>query len=83
MALVAQGLARLAPYTRAKRSANIAAAGTMPDNYAPIPQLIAGGILPGAIVGAPPSVFGETFRDIGPDHEARNDSAFGWELPEP
>jgi len=83
VALVAQGLARLAPYTRAKRSANIAAAGTTPDGYAPIPQLIAGGILPGAIVGAPPSVFGETFRDIGPDHEARNDSAFGWELPEP
>jgi len=54
-ALTKQGLARLAPFTRAARSVAGAAAGLLPDDFAPIPQLIAS--------TAPlPSVFDRVFR---------------------
>ena len=54
-ALTKQGLARLAPFTRAARSVAGAAAGLLPDDFAPIPQLIASST-PEA------SVFDRTFR---------------------
>ena len=62
-ALTKQGLARLAPFTRAARSRTGAAAGPTPDDWAPIPQLIASQLL--GSPAPPSSVFDGAFADIG------------------
>lgn len=54
-ALTRQGLARLAPFTRAARSVTSGAAGAAPDDFAPIPLLIAS--------SSGPSVFDAPFSD--------------------
>ena len=80
--LTKQGLARLAPFTRSARSRTGAAAGATPDDWAPIPQLIAAQLT--ASGASPSSVFDIAFADMGdqPWGGASNVPAL-WETPEP
>ena len=63
LSLTRQGLARLAPFTRAARAQTGGAAGATPDDWAPVPQLIAASPVAGASSGAPGSVFDAVFAD--------------------
>ena len=80
--LTKQGLARLAPFTRAARSRTGAAAGVAPDDWAPVPQLIAS--TTGNAIAPPASVFDASFADLGdqPWSDPQSIPAL-WEMPEP
>ena len=88
--LTKQGLARLAPFTRAARSRTGAAAGVAPDDWAPVPQLIAS--TTGNAIAPPASVFDASFADLGDQPWGIQVSSYAgdpqgipalWEMPEP
>ena len=80
--MTAQGRERLAPYTRAARARagapyEAAPPGTVPDDDAPIPQII--------VAATPePSVFDRAFADVGDQPWAGDaDALILWDTPEP